>query len=72
MHKELKRRPIALIHIMHNSRNDETSDLPEYICGLGLGFPGGANEETATYVVNMKELENYIDINEAEDNDEFL
>ena len=72
LHKELKRRPIALIHIMHNSRSDETPDLPEYICGLGLGFPGGANEETATYVVNMKELENYIDINEAEDNDEFL
>ena len=70
--KELKRRPIALIHIMHNSRSVETPELPEYICGLGLGFPGGANEETVTYVVNMKELENYIDINEAEDNDEIL
>ena len=54
---------------MQNSKKDEVPDLPEYIFGLGLGFPGGEDEETATYVVNMKELENYIDVEEADEND---
>ena len=69
LREELNRKPIALIHVMHNSTPGETPGLPEYIFGLGLGFPGGEDEETANYVVNMKELENYIDIDEAEDDD---
>lgn len=69
LREELDRKPIALIHIMQNSKKDEVPDLPEYIFGLGLGFPGGEDEETATYVVNMKELENYIDVEEADEND---
>lgn len=69
LREELHRRPIALIHIMHNSTLEETPELPEYVFGLGLGFPGGEDERTVSYVVNTKELENYIDIDEAEDDD---
>ena len=69
LREELNRKPIALIHVMHNSTPGETPGLPEYIFGLGLGFPGGEDEKTANYVVNMKELENYIDIDEEEDDD---
>lgn len=69
LRQELNRLPLALIHVMHNSTKEDTPGLPEYIFGLGLGFPGGEDEETATYVVNTKELENYIDIDEAEDDD---
>ena len=69
LREELERKPIALIHIMQNSKKDEVPELPEFIFGLGLGFPGGEDEKTATYVVNMKELENFIDVEEADEND---
>ena len=69
LREELNRKPIALIHIMNNSKREETPDIPEYVFGLGLGFPGGEEEKTATYVVNTKELENYIDIDEADEDD---
>ena len=54
---------------MHNSALEETPGLPEYVFGLGLGFPGGEDERTVAYVVNTKDIENYIDIDEAEDDD---
>ena len=69
LREELNRKPIALIHVMKNSKKEETPDIPEYVFGLGLGFPGGKEERTATYVVNTKELENYIDIDEADEDD---
>lgn len=66
-----KRRPIALVHIMENSDKD-INCMPQFIFALGLGFPAGKEERTATYVVNTTELKNYIDYDEMygeDDND---
>lgn len=60
------RRPICLIHYMHNS--EELDGYPSEISALGLGFPGSKSSRKAVYVVTKKELENYIDTEDLEDN----
>lgn len=57
------RAPIALIHFMYK-KNDDLPNLPNIIVGLGFGFPGNGEERNATYVVNAKALEDYIDTSE--------
>lgn len=64
-----KRKPIALVHIMENTKADENG-MPKIIFALGLGFPGGKEERTANYVVNTTELKNYIDMDEMSGEDE--
>ena len=63
------RRPLLLLHLMHNT-NEELSGFPQYIYAIGLGFPGGKQEKKANYIVNTTELQNYIDVDEINDEDE--
>lgn len=52
------RKPILLIHLLHN-KNNSLPDLPRYLYALSLGFPKGKKEIIATYIVNSTELEQY-------------
>lgn len=63
------RHPIALIHLMKNT-NEELSGFPEYFYAIGLGFPGGKSEKSASYVVNTTELKNYITVDDINDEDD--
>jgi hypothetical protein len=60
------RTPILLIHIIEN-KDYNAIDVPKYIFALSLGFPGGEEDKTAIYIVNTKELQNYIDSDIKED-----
>lgn len=60
------RNPILLLHFVHNTTS--SSEYPDPIVCLGLGFPG-VSTKTATYVINPKELEQYIDVEEADEDD---
>lgn len=63
------RHPLLLIHIIKNKKKKRPED-PEIVFALGLGFPYDGNERTANYVVNIKELENWTDIEDEDDDDE--
>ncbi len=65
----VSQKPIMLIHVLKNI-GEPLVGFPECIYALGLGFPGGKEEKIATYVVNTKELENYIDVSDLEDEDD--
>ncbi len=63
------RKPLLLIHILEKS---ETSSelIPTILFALGLGFPNDGCERTANYIVNIKELENWVDDIVLEDDDD--
>lgn len=52
------RKPLVLLHLLRNN-NEELQNYPEFIYAIGLGFPGGEEEKTAQYVVNLTELRQY-------------
>lgn len=64
------RNPILLIHILENNLKQKGKNMPSIIFALGLGFPNDGVERTANYVVNMKELENWVDDIVLEDDDD--
>lgn len=64
------RNPLLLLHILENSTKKEDDDMPILMFALGLGFPDDGNERTANYVVNIKELENWVDDIALEDDDD--
>lgn len=69
--EKVKRRPLLLLHLVVNS--DKPIDgFPEYVFGLGLGFPGGKEEQTVYYMINTTELRNYIDITEMDEEENEL
>lgn len=63
------RKPLLLIHILEKSDNSSDS-IPNILFALGLGFPNDGLERTANYIVNIKELENWIDEVALEDDDD--
>ena len=63
------RYPLALIHLMKNT-NEELRGFPEYFYAIGLGFPGGKSEKSASYVVNTTELKNYVTVDDINDEDD--
>lgn len=69
---EVKRNPIALIHILKNNTVPEKrkENDPEILFALGLGFPYDGKERTANFMVNSKELENWIDVTIEDDDDD--
>lgn len=44
--------------------------MPIIMFALGLGFPDDGIERTANYVVNVRELENWVDDIALEDDDD--
>mgnify|MGYP000869887252 CR=1 FL=1 len=46
------RKPIALIHLLHNTNEELHDEYPNLIYAIGLGFPAGEKEIIARYVVN--------------------
>lgn len=66
---KIERKPLLLLHIVTNS-DVPIKGFPEYVFGLGIGFPGGKEEKTAYYMVNTTELKNYIDMEEMEEDDD--
>ncbi len=68
---DIQRRPLLLLHIITNS-DSPINGFPEYVFGLGIGFPGGKKEKTAYYMVNTTELRNYIDMDEMEEDEDEL
>ena len=67
-----ERNPIALIHILHNTTSEDKrkKDDPEILFALGLGFPDDGNERKASYMVNITELKNWVDITDEDDDDD--
>ena len=61
-----KRNPLLLIHVLTNTNPED----PKHVFALGLGFPYDGNERTANYMVNVKELKNWVDIEDEDDDDE--
>ena len=66
------RKPLLLIHILRKKEDDDcyNSNIPTILFALGLGFPNTGNERTANYMVNIKELRNWVDIEDEDDDDE--
>ena len=65
-----KRNPLLLIHVLTNTNPEIKPDDPKQVFALGLGFPYDGNERTANYMVNVKELKNWVDIEDEDDDDE--
>lgn len=67
---EGRSRPIMLMHFVHCLSN--VKDGPRFVLALGLGFPKSGVEQTASYVVNPRELRNWIevDITDPEEDDD--
>lgn len=63
-------RPIMLMHFIQC--NGKMADCPKFALALGLGFPKSGDERTASYVVNPRELQNWIecDITDPEEDDD--
>lgn len=66
------RKPLILIHIIKNrtSEADKKPNDPDILFALGLGFPDDGLERTANYVVNIKELNNWVDVTDEDDDDD--
>lgn len=65
------RNPILMLHVINvTSVNppEEKASCPEFLYALGVGFPRtGDSTRKATYVVNLVELQNWIDLDEDYD-----
>ena len=66
----IKRNPLLLVHILLNTNGEKLPTDPNIVFALGLGFPYDGNERTANYMVNIKELRNWVDIEDEDDDDE--
>lgn len=64
------RNPLLLIHVLTNTNPERKPSDPKCVFALGLGFPYDGNERTANYMVNVKELKNWIDIEDEDDDDD--
>lgn len=64
-----ERNPLLMLHIIEKKPDESTNrDIPEFLFALGVGFPdNGMSTETANYVVNLVELQNWMDPEEDED-----
>ena len=64
------RNPILMIHVLNAdyvAKKDE-QQYPPYLFAVGVGFPEDATETlTATYVVNLVDLSNWIDVNSEDE-----
>ena len=65
-----ERNPLLLIHVLSNTNPEMKPGDPKQVFALGLGFPYDGNERTANYMVNVKELKNWVDIEDEDDDDE--
>lgn len=65
-----ERNPLLLIHVLTNTNPAIKTDDPKEVFALGLGFPYDGNERTAKYMVNVKELKNWVDIVDEDDDDD--
>ena len=65
-----KRNPLLLIHVLTNTNKKKKPEDPNIVFALGLGFPYDGKERTANYMVNVKELRNWVDIEDEDDDDE--
>lgn len=65
-----ERNPLLLIHILTNTNPEKKQTDPKQVFALGLGFPYDGNERTANYMVNIKELKNWVDIEDEDDDDD--
>ena len=62
------RNPILLIHVVKAKYDPSIKDsYPEFLYGIGVGFPQDNNDESAIYQVNLIELANWLDPDTEED-----
>ena len=63
------RSPMLILHVISATvKKGSTNTSPDYLFALGVGFPDtGAKVETASYMVNVVELRNWMDPDEDED-----
>ena len=69
----ITRDPVLLIHRIkvdknHKEDSENIQNLPDFIFGIGLGFPdSGKEEEKAEYVVNIIKLREFLGMGNSED-----
>jgi hypothetical protein len=70
------RKPILFLHIIECKAEEGktlSSNIPEFLFALGIGFPASKNgTKVASYVVNMVDLKNWIEIDEDEDDEDVI
>ncbi|KZL93936.1 Z1 domain-containing protein [Clostridium magnum] len=70
------RNPILFLHVLEclaEDGKDLSQNIPKYLFALGVGFPAtDKGTEVASYVVNMVDLRNWIEIDEDEDDEDVI
>ena len=66
-----ERNPLLLLHILTNTNPEKKPNDPALVFALGLGFPYDGNDRTANYMVNTKELRNWVDIEDLDEDDDY-
>ena len=65
-----KRDPLLLLHVITNTSQNKKPGDPSLVFALGLGFPFEGKERTANYMVNIRELSNWVDVEDEDDEDD--
>lgn len=66
----IKRDPLLLLHVITNTSQNKKPGDPSLVFALGLGFPFEGKERTANYMVNIRELSNWVDVEDEDDEDD--
>ncbi|MBQ4439501.1 hypothetical protein II898_11585 [bacterium] len=66
-----ERNPLLLLHILTNTNPEKKPNDPKLVFAIGLGFPYDGNNRTANYMVNTKELRNWVDIEDLDEDDDY-
>ena len=67
------RKPLLMLHIIESSKDDPNNEkIPNTLFALGVGFPASEEKDkTANYVVNMVEINNWIELDDNNEYDEY-
>lgn len=66
------RPPILMIHILKTQAQPGGQGLdkcPAYLFAIGLGFPDTGDMKVANYVVNIQELNNWMEIDDGDEDE---
>jgi len=65
------RKPLLMLHVIETQDHAQNPKIPETLFAIGVGLPRTDQEErTATYVVNVVELRNWMDVDQDEDDED--
>ncbi|MNG33234.1 hypothetical protein D3C84_1194430 [compost metagenome] len=62
-----------MLHVIKSVQDNEESandKIPDILFAIGIGIPGNGEMVTASYVVNLVELRNWVDLDDDEDDED--